>query len=265
MQIAGNRHPAIVRMPWERSMRNGDSENKSVSSSLHVLRNVSISELVYQQVHEKILSGELFPGEHMNENRLAAALGVSRASVREALRQLEKDSLVEITKNRGPFVRDMPPEEAWELYDIRASLEALAAELAAKRRTDEDLHLLAKCLENMDRSIEDGDEAGIFQYAVEFHRIVAAMSGSQNLVDMLKGVWGRLVLFRSKFSRLHLGDPGSTEEKRILAAIQAGDAEAASALMRAHIIGGKEGLMKHAKEHEAKAERKAAAGGRKQP
>ncbi|THK36723.1 GntR family transcriptional regulator [Ensifer sp. MPMI2T] len=246
-------------------MENGETAKPSVSSSFHVLRNVSISELVYQQVHEKILSGELQPGEHMNENRLAASLGVSRASVREALRQLEKDGLIEITKNKGPFVRDMPSEEAWELYDIRASLEGLAAELAAKNRTDEDLRLLTQCLENMDLAIDRGDEAGIFQYAVEFHRIVAATSGSQNLFNMLNGVWGRLVLFRSKFSRLHLGDPGSAEEKRILAAIQGRDAEAASALMRAHIIGGKEGLMKHAQEHEAKTESKVATGGRKRP
>ncbi|MCA1441910.1 GntR family transcriptional regulator [Ensifer sp. IC4062] len=246
-------------------MAESDSGTERVSSSLHVLRNVSISELVYQQVHQKILSGDLQPGEHMNENRLAASLEVSRASVREALRQLEKDGLIEITKNKGPFVRDMPSEEAWELYDIRASLEGLAAELAAKNRTEYDLGRLTQCLENMDRAIARGDEAGIFDYAVDFHRIVAAMSGSQNLVNMLTGVWGRLVLFRSKFSRLHLGEPGNSEEKRILAAIRDRDGEAASALMKAHITGGKEGLMKHAQEHEATAGSRAAVSGRKKP
>ncbi|MER9351559.1 GntR family transcriptional regulator [Mesorhizobium sp. M0227] len=245
-------------------MQSGEREQGNLNSSLQLLRNVSISELVYRQVHEKILLGELLPGEHMNENRLAASLGVSRPSVREALRQLEKDGLIEITKNKGPFVRDMPPEEAWELYDIRASLEALAAELAAKNRTDEDLKLLTQCLRNMDQAIERGEEPAIFDHAVNFHRLVAAMSGSQNLVDMLKSVWGRLVLFRSKFSRLHLGDPGSAEERRILAAIQARDTEAASTLMKAHIIGGKQGLMKHAQEHEAKTVGKVAAIGRKQ-
>ncbi|MER9025607.1 GntR family transcriptional regulator [Mesorhizobium sp. M0815] len=245
-------------------MRESEREQGSLNSALKLLRNVSISELVYQQVHERILLGELLPGEHMNENRLATALGVSRPSVREALRQLEKDGLIEITKNKGPFVRDMPPEEAWELYDIRASLEALAAELAAKNRTENDLSLLAQCLKNMDGAIARGEEPAIFDHAVNFHRLVAAMSGSQNLVDMLKSVWGRLVLFRSKFSRLHLGEPGNTEEKRILAAIQERDADAASALMKTHIIGGKEGLMRHAQEHEASAGRKAAAVGRKQ-
>ncbi|MER9468963.1 GntR family transcriptional regulator [Mesorhizobium sp. M0482] len=245
-------------------MQSGEREQGNLNSSLQLLRNVSISELVYRQVHEKILLGELLPGEHMNENRLAGSLGVSRPSVREALRQLEKDGLIEITKNKGPFVRDMPQEEAWELYDIRASLEALAAELAAKNRTDEGLKLLTQCLRNMDRAIERGEEPAIFDQAVNFHRLVAAMSGSQSLVDMLKSVWGRLVLFRSKFSRLHLGESGNTEERRILAAIQERNAEAASALMKAHIIGGKEGLMKHAQEHEVAVGRAAAASARKQ-
>lgn len=245
-------------------MSTSEDEKESVSSTLHVLRNVSISELVYQQMHEKLLSGELLPGEHMNENRLAASLGVSRASVREALRQLEKDGLIEITKNRGPFVRDMPPEEAWELYDIRASLEALAAELAAKNRTEYDLGRLTQCLENMDRAIGRGDEVGIFDYAVDFHRIVAAMSASQSLLDMLTGVWGRLVLFRSKFSRLHLGEKGSAEEKLILAAIRDRDADVASALMSAHILGGKQALMKHAQESKPALDSEAAAIGRKQ-
>ncbi|WP_237143691.1 GntR family transcriptional regulator [Phyllobacterium zundukense] len=171
--------------------------------------------------------------------------------------------MIEITKNKGPFVRDMPPEEAWELYDIRACLEALAAELAAKNRTENDLNLLAQCLENMDRAIDRGDEAAIFEYAVNFHRIVAAMSGSQNLVEMLKGVWGQIVLFRRKFSRLGLGEPGNIEEKRVLSAIRDRKAEEAAALMRAHVLGGKEGLMRHAQEHAATSGRKAAANGRK--
>lgn len=225
-------------------MENSVARQENVSNSLRLLRRVSISELVYEQVHEKILSGELQPGEHMNENRLAASVGVSRASVREALRQLEKDGLIEITKNKGAFVRDMPPEEAWDLYDVRASLEALAAELAATNRTDDDLRLLAQCLQRSEHSISLADAASVFHSAVNFHRLVAVMSGSRNVLEMLKGIWGQITLFRRKFPRLSPGKSNESVEKRIFSAIQNRNAEEASALMRAYVLDGKDEMIK---------------------
>ncbi|MER9025592.1 GntR family transcriptional regulator [Mesorhizobium sp. M0815] len=223
---------------------------ESVSSSLKLLRRVSISELVYEQVHEKILSGELQPGKHMNENRLAGSLGVSRASVREALRQLEKDGLIEITKNKGPFVRDVPPEEAWALYDVRASLEALAAELAAKNRTDADLRLLAQCLHSSECSIILADAASVFDNAVNFHRLVAEMSDSQIVLKMLKMIWGQIALFRKKFPQLSPGQSNDSVEKRIFSAIHDRNSKEASVLMRAYILDAKDQMIRRtAKNH----------------
>ncbi|MCA1441929.1 GntR family transcriptional regulator [Ensifer sp. IC4062] len=233
-------------------MENTKRGQENVSTCLELLRGVSISELVYEQVRQRILSGELQVGQHINEKRLAASLGVSRASVREALRQLEKDGLIEITKNKGPFVRDMPPEEAWELYDVRASLEALAAELAAKNRSDSDLRLLAQCLQGSEHSISVTDEALVFESPLNFHRLIAVMSGSHNVLEMLKGVWGQIALFRRKFPRLGPGVSGDSVEERIVSAIQNRNAEQASALMRSFVLDGKDEMIKIAQNYPEK-------------
>ena len=81
-----------------------------------------------------ILSGELAPGEKLTEMALAARLGVSRGPLREAFRMLDESGLVRTEKNRGVFVRDLPVEEAIEIFDLRAAMD----ELVGRRLADDD-------------------------------------------------------------------------------------------------------------------------------
>ncbi len=109
----------------------------------------SLTSVIYDQLEDMILTGKLKPGERINESQLSAQLEVSRAPIREACRQLEKHGMVQIISRRGTFVANIAVSEVKELYDIRASLETLAAEKAAVLRTSQDLDEFRNILKSM--------------------------------------------------------------------------------------------------------------------
>ncbi len=106
-----------------------------MQGALRVLREESLNTLVRQEIERRIVSGTLAAGEKLNEMDFSSALGVSRGPVREAFRALEQAGLVRTEKNRGVFVREISLEEADQIYEVRAALEAMIGQLAAQRRT----------------------------------------------------------------------------------------------------------------------------------
>src|ERR1035438_3624657 len=93
--------------------------------TITLLQTSSLSSVVQSELERMILGGELAPGEKLTEVALAGRLGVSRGPLREAFRMLEEAGLVRTEKNRGVFVRDLPVEEAIEIFDLRAAMEEL--------------------------------------------------------------------------------------------------------------------------------------------
>lgn len=117
-------------MPSLRSLR-GCRSDRDVHRTLR--------EVVADEIREMIRRGDLRPGERLLEDRLAEQLGVSRNPVREAIRALENTGLVEVIPRRGAHVATLDPERAVKLLELRSVLEAFAAQLAAQRRTAEQL------------------------------------------------------------------------------------------------------------------------------
>ncbi|MDO9439952.1 MAG: GntR family transcriptional regulator, partial [Beijerinckiaceae bacterium] len=93
----------------------------STQSTIALLQTSSLTSVVQGELERMILSGELAPGAKLTEMTLAARLGVSRGPLREAFRMLEEAGLVRTEKNRGVFVRDIPIDEAVEIFDLRAA------------------------------------------------------------------------------------------------------------------------------------------------
>ncbi|WP_232462501.1 GntR family transcriptional regulator [Bordetella genomosp. 9] len=91
-------------------------------SPFDLLRSMTLSGLVQEEILRGIKSGELTVGSRLNESELSQRLGVSRSPLREAFRALEEAGLVRLEKNRGVFIRDLSDEEAAELYDLRSGL-----------------------------------------------------------------------------------------------------------------------------------------------
>src|SRR4029450_10537367 len=99
------------------------------------LQSSSLTSLVQAELERMILSGALAPGEKLTEVALAARLGVSRGPLREAFRMLEEAGLVRTEKNRGVFVRDIPVEEAFKIFDLRAAMDELVGRRLAETIT----------------------------------------------------------------------------------------------------------------------------------
>ena len=123
---------------------------------------------VYDELRRGVVEGRYPPGTRLVEQRLAASLDVSRTPVREALRRLEAEGLVVVERHRGAQVRALSAEEVADLFDVRARLEAYAAELAAERCTPADVARLDEAVTAFDRAV-----AGVKRHGSDLDRVRA--------------------------------------------------------------------------------------------
>jgi DNA-binding GntR family transcriptional regulator len=139
---------------------------------------------VYQRLHDDVVSGVLDPGEPLVEATLAHRYGVSRTPVREALNRLEHDGLVE-RRHRSLRVRERTPAEILEIYEVRITLEGLAAREAARHRTEWDLRRLAATHKTMVELPTDAPPADRATTNRAYHEALWAAAHSATLVDLL--------------------------------------------------------------------------------
>jgi DNA-binding GntR family transcriptional regulator len=196
------------------------------------------SQRAYERVREMVLSGELAPGSVLNQAALAHRLGVSTTPLREALRLLKQQGLVELDAHRDARVTPLDAAEARDLLELRQSLDPLAAGLAAQRRTVEDLERMRAALASLSALRADASPAQLAGHRT-FHAAVYRASHNAVLVEALDGLWDKTDRYRR-----HALAAGRSEEeveqraeehRALLAAVSDRDAEAAAAIMRAHV------------------------------
>ena len=197
----------------------------------------SIPYVVHAHIKEGILSGAFLPGEALKQEEIASRLGVSRAPVREALNQLERERLVVLRPRRGYVVSSLDLEEIEEIFQIRMMLEEYATRLATQRRTAKDIAAVKDLLNAMDRIPMDGRN-NITKWAAlnrEFHAAIYTASGQGHLIWItgnLRDVVEQYVRLDAMISAVH--GQAQKEHHEIVAAFEAGDVERAGRLSRAH-------------------------------
>lgn len=196
----------------------------------------SLRERVIEVLRTTIRRGDFAPGERLIERRLCDLLGVSRTVVREALRQLEADGLIDNLPYRGPAVALYSREKIIEIYDVRSALEARAAELFAERAGDADVASLVDVLGDMEHLSADYDHQ---QYLALIERFYAVLlHGARNVLlrDMHASIRERALLMRTRATRhaIHLSET-LAEKRRIVEAIVARDRQRACRATREHI------------------------------
>jgi phosphonate utilization transcriptional regulator len=209
--------------------------------TIELLRTASLSSAAQQEIERMILDGEIGPGSKLTEAWLSERLGVSRGPIREAFRMLEESGLVRQEKNRGVFVRDIPLEEALEIYDLRAAMDELVGRRLAETITPEQLKTARAIVERMDVAARAGDSDAYHLLNLEFHDALVGFTGNRKLA----GVYRRLVKELALFRRRNLRDqqllPHSAAEHRgILKAIASGDPEQAGRTMFDHVMESRE-------------------------
>src|SRR6187551_199610 len=209
--------------------------------TITLLQTSSLSSVVQGELERMILSGELPPGEKLTEVALAARLGVSRGPLREAFRMLEEAGLVRTEKNRGVFVRDIPIDEAVEIFDLRAAMDELVGRRLAENSTPTQIKELKGLVDAMEKAVKAEDPHAYHLLNLTFHDRMVEMAGNRKLTEIYRKLIKELSLFR----RLNLADgwlmPMSANEHRLIVkAIAAGDADAAGRAMFQHVIESKE-------------------------
>lgn len=197
----------------------------------------TVSEQVYSFIQRALLSGQLNPGDRLAEGELAAALGISRTPIREALRQLESDGLVVVLPHRGTFVRTLNPRRGRQLYEARLLLEPTAARAAAARITDQQLEALRPLLDSALHEANAGDMGGASIDNEAFHVAVFKIADNDVLLELWTRVWAEWQLFRVCAWRNKPQRPRAVpaEHTALYEALAARDESQAAAIMTEHL------------------------------
>jgi len=204
---------------------------------------------VLEALRRAIVSGRLAPKQRLTERSLIEMLGVSRTVIREALRQIEAEGLIEIIPNKGPVVRELSPAEAKDLYRIRAVLEGLAARLFAENASESMVDRLDAALEAVVLAYqgEDGEEA--LDAKTQFYDLLYQGGASEALAAMLGTVqarvwrWRAIGLTHPKRATRRLRE--SVKNLRLMtAAIRARDGTAAEEIAREEVSKAAEEVMR---------------------
>jgi DNA-binding GntR family transcriptional regulator len=188
------------------------------------------------ELENEILTGALMPGERLDEVPLANRFGVSRTPIREALMQLASAGLVEIRPRRGAVVAELGPGRLVEMFEVMAELEGMAGRLAARRHTEADAAAIRAAHEACRAAAASGDCDAYYYENERFHLAIYAASHSGFLAEQCTALHRRLKPYRRLQLRVRnrLG-VSFAEHDGIVAAILAGDGEAANAALRAHV------------------------------
>jgi DNA-binding GntR family transcriptional regulator len=165
---------------------------------LVLLRTSSLTGVLERELEHLILTGELKPGERLNEIQLSTRFGTSRGPLREATRSLHARGLVDIIRNRGVFVRLISAKEALEIYDVRAAIFGLTGRLLTDRLNDEMLRRLDVFLQEMDKAAAEQNFDDYYPINLAFHDYLVNATGNATLVAEYKSFVNKLHLCRAR-------------------------------------------------------------------
>ena len=202
---------------------------------------------VYAHIRDAIVSGTYAPGARLGEVEIAELTATSRTPVREALRQLEMEGLVEVLPHKGARVYQWTADDLDEIYDLRMTLEAMAASRAATRIDDKDVDRLSELCDLMETAAHRGDGQQLdlmAQLNDEFHAIVRTAAASTRLMSMLGAVI-QLPLVMRTFHRYAPSDitRSHAHHRDLVAALRARDETWADSVMRSHVRAAKHVLL----------------------
>ena len=196
-----------------------------------------LREIVYEELKRQIMIGEIPPGTRMMEVELADDMGVSRTPIREAIRKLEKEGLVSIEPRRGAYASEISIKDMVDVLEVREFLEGMAAGLASKRITEEEIEALKHSIDAYRDAVEAGATEEIIEEDEIFHKLIVDCSGNKTLIQMINQVQELALRFRyiyyEDFSR-YQNMPN--EHQEILDAVLSGDPEVARKAADEHVL-----------------------------
>jgi DNA-binding GntR family transcriptional regulator len=196
------------------------------------------------KLREAIMEGQLAPGERLVETTLAETMGVSRTTLREALRRLESERLVHNAPNRGPSVATISEQESAEIYHVRKLLEGEAVALLAQTATDEQIERLDRALDQFKDAVKKENALDRLKSTSEFYDVILRGCGNHIIREFLESLFARVNLLRAK----SMSNPGRAkyslmEMTKIRDAVKARDPVAARAAAEAHVLAAQKAVL----------------------
>lgn len=202
-------------------------------------KSVSIADQVFEQLERDILSGKYPRGEVLSELRLSSELGVSRTPIREAIRRLEQEKIIQDC-GRGVVVLGISEEDMLDMYEIRIRLDGIAARRAAEHMSEETLRELKEIVELQEfYASKEGEEysAKVKNLDSRFHELLYMSSGSRSIADVLISVHKKMTKYRLvSLSKQSRAIRSMEEHVAIYEALLARDADKAEELVTRHAI-----------------------------
>jgi DNA-binding GntR family transcriptional regulator len=204
----------------------------------------SLGEEVFEHLRRAIIEGELPPGQRLVESRIAAALGISRTPVREALHKLDREGFLRKQPRGGFTVPALSRREIEETFGIRSVLESYAARLAALEHSAEELEPLLAKVDAYQAALKQGRLEVLPRINTEFHDLLYALSRSTKLVKMINDLRDQIYRFRQMIlKRPEMARISHRDHREMLAAIGRRDAEGVEKLVREHILRGQKAVL----------------------
>lgn len=204
----------------------------------HLYEPVAVGSLVqigYDAIRSRIIEGSYAPGEHLVESRIAEQLETSRAPIREALRQLEREGIIEQRPRRGFFVRQLTAQDFVDIYNVRIAIECAAARLVARRNPP--LDAVEATIERLHAAASRNDVGATVDLELLVHEQLCDASGNAYLASIFRAVSGpaRMALALDDAAYDNLEDV-ATEHVPLLAAMRSGDPDHAATVVYEHIV-----------------------------
>ncbi len=203
-------------------------------------------DIAYETIRDGIRSGKYPPGTHLTAQALAEASGFSRTPVREAMRRLHAEALIQFIPNRGAFVATWSKREIEQIYDLRILLESFAAREAASHISEQQLSDLRKIADEM-ISVTQATNPNLEQVTTlndEFHKLVLMASGNSRLRSLLGSIVEvPLVLNTFRSYSIEQLRRSAAQHVELVNAFEAGEPDWASAIMTSHILSARHTLM----------------------
>ncbi len=217
----------------ERTRTNGDS--RKIAFDIEDVK--PLRDKIATSIRESIIDGRIKPGERLMEPDVAKMLGVSRTPLREAFFQLESEGFVKVTPRRGAVVSELSVKDAEEIYSIKSALEGLAARLAAKNMSEEDLAELEALTSSMEKKSADKlpDHRAILELNAQFHQVINRASGNEKLLHLVNLLRRQTLRYNYIYLSVMSHIQRSVQEHRdIISALRRQDAATAERLISSH-------------------------------
>lgn len=210
-----------------------------------------LREVIFNTLRDAIIVGELRPGERLMEVKLAEKMGVSRTPIREAIRKLELEGLVDILPRKGAHVADLSIKDIVNVLEVRASLDGLATSLAAEKITDEELKELKHISNQFAGFVEKDNLQGSIKKDVEFHDIIYRASRNDKLIQIISNLREQVQRFRVIYIKDYSdGRELIKEHEEIYEAVSSRDPEKALQAAQSHIQHQEKAIIKSIKRYD---------------